>query len=366
MQKTERLFGIDLLRIVSMIMIVILHIMGHGGILKNLPISSPGHYWAWILEIASYGAVNCYALISGYVGISSKFKYSSIINLLFSVVFYSLGITLIFGFFMPESMNFKNIFSAVFPFASNYYWYFTAYFCMFFFIPFFNYLINTSEYIFSTKLIISVVTVLSVFPTLFQFDLAVTKNGYSALWLSALYLIGAYIKKYGIGNNLKKTELILIYLTCIAVNCISKFAIEHIAINIVKEARNSNILISYCSPTVLISSVALLILFSKFRFGNKTNKIISFFAPLSFGVYLIHDSPLIRMHYISNKFAGLTDLNPVIMILAVILSATVIWFVCSLTDKIRLQLFKLLKTDVLSKKIAAAISKTFISYFNKQ
>ena len=39
-----RNFGIDLLRIVAMIMIVMLHVLGYGGILENANQFS-NHYW---------------------------------------------------------------------------------------------------------------------------------------------------------------------------------------------------------------------------------------------------------------------------------------------------------------------------------
>lgn len=357
LQTCERNYGIDALRIISMIMIVILHIMGHGGILKSLPYMTNGHYSVWILETAAYGAVNTYALISGYVGISSKFKYSGIINLLFSVVFYSLGFSLVFYITSPETVTPQDLLQAVFPYAFNTYWYFTAYFCMYFFIPYFNHLINSLNQFNASKLVFSLVLITSVIPTVFQVDMAITKNGYSALWLSVLYIIGAYIRKYNIGNKAKKHMLLLIYLCCVTVNCLSKFAAEYSSQNILYKAINSNFLISYCSPTVLLASAALLILFSKISFENKSRKIISFFTPLTFGVYLIHDFPLIRNNYIVDKFINLTSYSSPIMIPLIIVSAISVWFVCSLADKLRAELFKLIKIKLLSEKIFILFAK---------
>ena len=74
----ERNYGIDLFRIVSMFMVVVLHVLGQGGILDGT-IGVAGNYeTAWFLETAAYGAVNCYALISGYVGIRSRYRYSTL------------------------------------------------------------------------------------------------------------------------------------------------------------------------------------------------------------------------------------------------------------------------------------------------
>lgn len=67
----ERNYGIDLLRIVTMFMIVNLHVYWYGEILwsNKLYFFSVKYNIVWLLEIICYVAVNCYALISGFVGI---------------------------------------------------------------------------------------------------------------------------------------------------------------------------------------------------------------------------------------------------------------------------------------------------------
>ena len=97
----ERNYGIDFLRIISMFMIVILHILGNGGILASVQTGSVKYHLTWFMEIASYCAVNCYALISGYVGIYSKHKLSNIFYLWIQVIFYTLSITLLFKIISP-------------------------------------------------------------------------------------------------------------------------------------------------------------------------------------------------------------------------------------------------------------------------
>lgn len=71
--KREHNYGIDMLRIVSMFLIVILHIMGHGRVLAACE-GTKGFGVSWLLEIIAYPAVNCYALISGFVGYSAHEK----------------------------------------------------------------------------------------------------------------------------------------------------------------------------------------------------------------------------------------------------------------------------------------------------
>lgn len=353
---SKRNSGVDLLRIISMIMIVILHLLGHGGILKEYDVFTAGHYLTWVLEIIAYCAVNCYALISGYVGINSKFRYSNLLSLCINVVFYTLIITSLFGIFSPGSVNAQTFKKAVFPYAYNVYWYFAAYFCMYFFIPFFNHLINTLKKGEATALVISLIFVFSLLPTIVQSDISHTFKGYSALWLGILYLIGAYIKKYDIGATVKKSKLIILYFVCILINCFSKFFVEYGSVHLWKNPQNSNMLISYTSPTVLATAVIMLILFSKFKHGKTSEKIISFFAPLTFGVYLIHDEPLIRSNFITDKMTFLTELNPALMIVSLIGISVAIWLVCSLIDKLRLEFFKLIKVKQFCDKIIEIIS----------
>ena len=64
----KRNYGIDLLRMVAMVFVVVLHIVGIGGIITGSELLSPQFLTAQLLRIAMLCAVNCYALISGFVG----------------------------------------------------------------------------------------------------------------------------------------------------------------------------------------------------------------------------------------------------------------------------------------------------------
>lgn len=48
--------------------VITLHTLGHGGVLDNLPIGTIRYASDWILETIAYYAVDCFAIISGYVG----------------------------------------------------------------------------------------------------------------------------------------------------------------------------------------------------------------------------------------------------------------------------------------------------------
>lgn len=77
----QRNRGIDLLRMTAMWMVVILHILNKGGVLAAAAPLSAGQGTARLLETAAYCAVNCYGLISGYVGVQRRFRYSGALAL---------------------------------------------------------------------------------------------------------------------------------------------------------------------------------------------------------------------------------------------------------------------------------------------
>ena len=124
-----------------MIMIVVLHVLGHGKLLTSVDEGSFKYWILWFLEAMAYCAVNCYGLISGYVGYGKKFKLSNLINLWIEVLFYNVTIAILFKVFNSD-IGLKKIVPSLFPLTLSAYWYFSAYFIMFFFTPFFHYLIN--------------------------------------------------------------------------------------------------------------------------------------------------------------------------------------------------------------------------------
>lgn len=130
--KPVRNYGIDLLRILSMIMIAVIHVIKRSEISTSLPLLSLSSATIWLLEIAVYGAVDCYALISGYVSYGrNTHKYANLLYLCLQALFYMVISTALMLVFDRQSVGMMDILVTLFPFAYNTYWYFTAYFCLF-------------------------------------------------------------------------------------------------------------------------------------------------------------------------------------------------------------------------------------------
>ena len=353
-RKSERNYGADLLKIVSMWMIPVLHVLGHGGILELAqPFTFRGGA-AWLLEAAAFCAVNNYALISGYVGYGKRFRPSRLIYLYLQVLFYRLLITALFLLFRPEAVTAEQVLNALIPVRFGH-WYFTAYFSLFFFIPFLNRVIQSFEKKACEWLMLALFFVLSLLPTLLQADTGYSSYGYSALWLGALYLGGAYLKKYDIPSRVTGKTALLLYVSGTGVTWLTGLAVGHVNYLRLGYPLGQNLLLQYISPTVLLCAVGLLLFFARLKVAGRWVTFIRFFAPLSFAVYLIHTEPLIWNNLFYRAFAGLIALPSYLLIPAVLGTAFTIWLGCSLIDRLRLALFDLCHVGELSERLERMI-----------
>lgn len=354
MNKTYRNYGIDLLRIVSMIGVVFLHVLGHGGLLYSY--NSPVEFsMVWFLEILAYPAVNCFVLISGYIGYKEEKIFPKIKNLLtltFTVAFYSVSLFLIFKFFGPETLGPKKLVKSFFPIILQNYWFFTAYVGLFLLSPLLNLLVYKSNFkhafvyliVFSLFIIISTV-----------YDSFSILGGYSVIWFVFIYLIGAIIRKYNLSDLFSKKIWLVILLFAFIITWISKIALHFSNIQFI--ASHSGILVNYVSPTIVLMSIALLCLSSKTYCRSRSSSIISFFATSAFSVYLIHDNTFVREYVISKIHGFIGDFSFVLLTLSIIGCVVVIFLTCILIDKIRILIFKLIKIDWLSERIEKLIRK---------
>ena len=175
-----RNYGIDLLRIVAMLMIVTLHVLGTGGVLSSAPRYSVKYTSGMFFELASYGGVNLFAVIMGYVNYGRKTKYARLIQICIQILFYTLTTTALFRLVSPGKVTGQTVVYALLPFKIGGYWYFAAYFCLFFFMPYINLLVEKLDRKSAAVMLTGGFLVFSVLPTLLYQDIGGLRNGYSA------------------------------------------------------------------------------------------------------------------------------------------------------------------------------------------
>jgi len=354
-----RNYGLDLLRMVSMYMVCMLHILGQGGILKATASNKISNEVGLFFEIAAYCAVNCFSLISGYVGCRSSFKPRNLFRYWLQAVFYSFGIALIFRFTSPSSISLKELLKSLFPICTGEYWYLTAYALVFFLTPQMNFLLERQPKNTLRRLIwifFGIFSVLAMIPFLSEISSPII-YGYSAIWLAYLYMVGGYIHLCGVSSLFpdisfvraawdripfrSQTKLFLAYLLCIVVTFLLYTEGHHLLMHTLGRDPYCQRYLSYNSPTILFAGLSLFVLFSRLN----VSRIVAFIkvaSPLAFGVYLIQCQTQI-WNILFNAFKWVAELPIWLIPLAIIFIPLVIYAVCSVIDYMRLTLFKLLR-----------------------
>lgn len=366
----ERNYGIDVFKMFAMYLVCVLHVLGQGGVIVATEPLSANYAFSWSLELIAYVAVNCFALASGYVGINAKFRPNKLINLWLATVFYGVIITLVFPLTGAVNVGFDDYKLALSPFLSgNYgsgYWYFTAYAVTFMLMPFYNYVLTTLDKKKLAYLILILVILFSVIPAIKQVDYFLTKNGYSYVWISVLYLIGGYIRKFKPFETVKTRTIVLLCVITYSIVCVGHYALNwyivtHKHEDISRQAdvlstmigKDSNFIkpglfANYTFPTTLIAAVLLLLLFSRIRIKKELFKArLTSYMPLVFFVYIIHTNHLVFENVLAGLFEGYAKLNPVLLVIAVLGTALAIFVICIMIDMLRFELFKLIKVDKL-------------------
>lgn len=362
--KSNRNYGIDLLRIFAMFMILLLHILGQGGVIDAVSNDPLKFNLAWLLEVGAFCCVNCYALISGYVGYGRDFKFTNIIMLWLRVIFYTVGITAVFAFIRPETLAAENsgdkffLISeswdrAIFPVSESMYWYFSAYVFCYFFTPILNKAVQALEGKQLKSTLFMIIALISI-PELYTGHAVFgSESGYSGLWLIVLYILGAYMKKYNSLSFLKPSSALMGYIASVSFTWAVKIFIE----NFIPNFKRANILVSYTSPTIIASAIFLFLFFKSLNPPKTVCKIIGFLSPLAFSVYIIHVHPLIWQNLLKDAFINLGKLPAPLMIPSVIGAAAAVYLVCSLIDLVRHYLFRLLRLKKLVSHIEDKIKK---------
>jgi len=354
MSTTSRNYSIDLLRIVSMIGVVFLHVLGHGGVL-NLVLSPLNYSMVWFLEVLAFPAVNCFVLISGYVGYKSERvfpKIKNLLTLLFTVSFYSILLFFIFYFCGPEEVGLKDMIRSFFPMIFKNYWFFTIYFGLMLLSPMLNLFVYKSNFkhTFAFFTVFLFFIIISTVYDSFSFI-----DGYTVIWFVFMYLVGAMINKYNLNRLLSRKIWFLIFVAMFVITWLSKIILNFLNISFL--ASHSSILVNYVSPTIVLMAIALLMFFSRIECKPSFASIISFFSSSAFSVYLIHDNTYVRNYVISRIHTYIDDSNFVLFILFIVSIVVAIFLICILIDKVRIIIFKTIKVDKMSEKIGEIIEK---------
>ena len=351
--NNEHNVGIELLRIVAMLMIVLLHLICHtftddGGTTRNI--------MAYLfLRAVTLVCVECYAMISGFVMVYSKPRYSRLLCIWLQMMFYAVGICIVFrlaGLTVPRSMWIWNFH----PVTARCYWYLTAYFGMYVLLPF---VLPTLKNMPLKSLMVTGGMLFFFYSCLAMLNgrLFGIESGYSTIWLLVCFIWGAAIRRAQDAGQFQLSSWIL--LLCLAlilivfmVNaCLTAFH-PHLFSTKINEVM-SKLCREYYSPLTVLYAVILLGLFTRMKIGSQRLKaVILWFSPLTLGVYLIHCHRCIWLRYIKlDEKLSIANYSVTGFVLRLLGIGLGVYLAASCVDFLRLELFKWLKIKQISEKI---------------
>lgn len=147
-------------------------------------------------------AVNAYVLLSGYFLSTRQFSLRRLVCLLLQVLFYTITIPGLLAFLgvlsFSEILNPYRIWNSLFPVQSGQYWFMSAYVVMVLFSPFMNAALDRME---KKQLEIALAGLLVFFcvgKSISPLQFATDKCGYDFGWFLVLYLLGGYLRRFGL------------------------------------------------------------------------------------------------------------------------------------------------------------------------
>ena len=306
--------SLDLLRIISMVMVIILHFFSHGGVLAALTPHTSHWFIGHVINYVSFVAVNCFVLISGYFLLTSQFQLKKVLAFEAQLLFYAILCLLVGNMLAVIKFERIMLFRTLFPTTSRLYWFATNYMALYILAPFLNKFINSLDKAQMKACILSFVVLFSLLPSLnFTVDAWNVNRGYSFLWFVVLYFTGAYIRLHHQANHASATrwKYELGYLCCVGLAILIKLYFPNISISWFGSDYTSSI-IAYNGITMFFGTVFLFMFFYTIKIKNdKLSKIISEISQLTFGIYLIHEFPYTRNFIWNTLFSPSTYANTV-------------------------------------------------------
>lgn len=336
-----RNLGIEMLRIVSTMMVIMLHTLGSTAILSSYMYTGKGTV-LWMLEILSYCAVNCFAITSGYVSCKSKFKISRLLYLWFQVMFIFVVMTIAWGQIAPDKLDEHAYRDMFFPILADLNWYFTAFFGMSLFSPFMNLLMEKMTKN-QHKYLVILIFILFCIPTRIPevSDLFKIGGGYSMLWLCAMYIIGGYIRIHGVPNRKNRGLWLMGYFASSLFVWMYFIIVADITRSTLGEAKYHRIFLSYTSPFIVLAGICLVEFFLTLEI-KKCSKFISTLGSLTFGIFIFHTQDLYWILVLEGCVNAIAKENTLIVTLGVFGIVIGTFIVCGAATYLQTLLFKLI------------------------
>ncbi len=338
-KRKERSSNLELYRIIAMLLIVAHHyvvnsgLAAAGGPIYRDPTAGRSVY---LLLMGAWGktGINCFVLITGYFMCRSSITAKKFFRLLFEILFYRIGIWLVFVFAGRVTFRWSSLWRQFIPVRTIEVNFSSCYLVFFLFIPFLNILVQNMTEIQHRMLILLCAFLYVFLGTVPGFS--VTMNYVS--WFMVLYVIGSYIGLHP-SSVFGRTKLWGFMTLLFIALCAASVIAGAYASAATGERR------AYSYVTDANTFLALMLGISSFLFFKnlkiRQSRLINLTASSTFGVLLIHaGSGVMRTWLWGDLLGNLKAYSSPYLPLHAIGSVLGIFAVCVVIDQLRMKLIE--------------------------
>jgi len=277
-----------------------------------------------LVEAISNVGVDVFVLISGWFGIKARLKGFG--NVLFQPFFYSLAIIILFLIIRLDNPLAPKSIANLFLFTKNY-WFIKAYLGLYILSPVLNSFVERA----SKRQFEVLLLFFFGFQTIYGWtDSAADFHlGFSIISFCGLYLLARYASiyrpKFTCFRPLSYLGIFLLMSILIAI--LSLYAGEYDGSGFVRRS-----LYAYIDPLIIVSSLSLLLLFSKLRLESKA---VNWAAASCLSLYLITENINVRQYYLDSAHSVYTTGGYFMSLLLVILFILAVSIACIMIDQLR-------------------------------
>lgn len=349
--KKARKSGIELLRIIAIVLIISHHYVNHGGY-GNFTVNEFGLNVVYLQMISLFGKTGCsiFAIITGHFMYKNTIRgqeyYKKIVPLIFESIFYAffaIAIVSVLG----GDWSKKDLLLAPLAFIKGN-WYLTTYIAFWFFIPYLNIFIDSIDKQTFQRLLIAIF-VLYFVGGIATFTIGAYDPGFF-VFMCVMYFIGAYTKKYADDFEYENRKNLAYGLIFAALMMGSVLLMDLFAITLKKDIILYHALDFQNYNNFLSLGTAFFIFLFFLRLDFHSN-IINYISSTTIGIYLFHDNKLMWQILWGGVFSNIAYFKE--PYLHAVIKISIVFFCGVLIDFFRQILFWVIKRvcDIIAKYI---------------
>lgn len=331
----KRQSNIELLRIITMIMIVAHHFSVHGNF--DFPINTVtiNRLWIQFIQIGGKIGVDVFVLISGYFLITAdSLKINKVIKMWIQIFTYSVLIYVLFVVLRLTPFSVKDLVKSALPITYDRWWFASGYFVLYLLSPFINKAIRSFDRTTYLQMLALMTFCWCIVPT-FLYE---TWECNDLLWFIYLYLISGYIRLHAKESTITGRTYLLVSGFLILLTFGSAVVFDFLGLRLPFFGMNATFFYEMHQIPIVLISITMFLGFSKIKMPYIPA--INLISATTFGVYLIHDNSYVRPFLWRHIFRNAAFAEDRLLIPYSIVVVLLVFIVCSLIELIRIHVLE--------------------------